>query len=106
MPPDPLTVLTQALYTSRLGTMAPPKGPEQVQTTPTLIGAPDAWAGADPAGWVLDGDWALVVAELVEGLLLDEHAAAVTTATSPKTDNSRCDRFTDPPVLPRVRKSP
>jgi hypothetical protein len=60
--------------------MSAPKGPEQLHTTPTLIGAPVAWA--DPAA-LPEG---LLVDELLEAdLLLEEHApTAATIASAPR----------------------
>jgi hypothetical protein len=59
--------------------MSAPKGPEQLHTTPTLIGAPVAWA--EPAA-LPDG---LLVEELPEvDLLLEEQApTAATIASAP-----------------------
>ena len=39
-PPDTFTLSAHALYTSSAGRMSAPNGPEQLQTTPTLIGFP------------------------------------------------------------------
>lgn len=63
--------------------MSAPKGPEQSQIRPTVMGAPVA-GGAEEAveDWLFDELDAVV--ELEELLLLDEQAAtAATTATTP-----------------------
>ena len=56
MPPDALSDLAHALETSAAAAMSAAKGPEQLQITPILIGAPCADAlfadeGPDMASW-------------------------------------------------------
>jgi hypothetical protein len=81
IPPEAFSESAQALYTSTAGTMSGPKGPPQLQISPTLIGVPLALA-----------DWPLgevdglpeEVDELLEadGRLLEEHAPRATIAAS------------------------
>ncbi len=66
------------------GTMSAPNGPEQVQTKPTLSGAPVACApvgalDAELLDWLLVG---LLEVGLDADLLLELHAAATMVATA------------------------
>jgi hypothetical protein len=82
MPPEALTDLTHAVYTSSCGTFDAPKGPEQEQMNPTLIGAPAAWGVDDALDGALDDDEELADEVGVEvDLWLDEEQAAATRAT-------------------------
>jgi len=52
MPPELSTLLTQDLYTSYAGRISAPNVPEQLQITPTFIGAPAAEAAEEVENWM------------------------------------------------------
>jgi hypothetical protein len=94
MPPDAFTVLAQALYTFDPLEMLVANAPEQVHSTPTLIGTPVA-AAVLPA---LELPAELVapvepLAEVVPLCPLEEHApnAATTASTTTSEDTRRTD---------------
>ena len=90
IPPEALTVLTQALYGSNKSRVVAERGLVQLQTPPITIGDPVGAAAAEPVDfwgaepvdcWLVDGLPA-VVGLLDDVLLLDEQATSTTAAAS------------------------